>query len=265
MSIIDKFSLKGYTSIVTGGGNGLGKTMANALAEAGSNVAILDVDYDGAVKAAEEIKNSTGVETLGLKTNITVKAEVDESVQKVVEKFGKIDVLLNNSGIWRCEEAEKMSWENWYDVINVNLNGTFLMCQAVGKEMIKNRKGSIISIGTVSAEVINDPPYKASYNASKAGVIFLSKALAAEWARYNIRSNVIHPGCMKYEVHKDKDWLQPQKWLYPMDRWGYSEELCGALVYLASEASSFVTGQSITVDGGFTIWRGYKPFPKPQE
>lgn len=262
MKILDKFKLDGYCSMITGGAKGLGKTMATGLAQAGSNIVIADIDLENAEITAKEIKDEYGVDALALKVDTTKPDEAATAAAKTVEKFGKIDVLLNNSGIWRCEEAEKMSWENWYDVINVNLNGTFLMSQAVGREMIKMKKGSIINIASISGELVNDPPYKCSYNASKAGVMMLTKALAAEWARYNIRVNSISPGTMKYEVLKTIPELKSKFELYPMNRWGYSEELCGMLVYLASEASSFVTGAVYTVDGGCTIWKGAKPFPQ---
>lgn len=262
MNILKKFELDGHNALITGGANGLGKVMATGLASAGCNVIIADAAEETAQATAAEIAKLTGRKTMGIHMDITSIDEVNATVEKMAAEFGTIDVLLNNAGIWRCEEAEKMSWANWYDVINVNLNGTFIVSQAVGRQMIKQRKGSIISISSVSGEIINDPPYKCSYNASKAGVMMLTKALAAEWARYNIRVNSISPGCMKYEEHKDTDWIKAEKWLYPMDRWGYSEELCGMLVYLASDASSFVTGQVYNVDGGFTLWKGKEPFPE---
>ena len=125
--------------------------------------------------------------------------------------------------------------------------------------MIKKKKGSIINIASISGDIINDPPFKSSYNVSKAGVMMLTKALAAEWARYNIRVNSISPGCMKYENVKDNSAMKEKFDLYPMRRWGYSEELSGIAVYLASGASSFVTGIICSIDGGCTAWKGLKP------
>ena len=178
-------------------------------------------------------------------------------VSKVLNHFGKIDVLFNNAGITHHEKLEDILFEDWYKVININLNGVFLVSKAVGRVMIEQQKGSIINISSMSGLIANTPQSQSSYNTSKAGVIMLTKSLAMEWAQHNIRVNTIAPGYMKTELTKPyfeengdmvKTWMN----LTPMARPGTPDELGGLALYLASDASSFVTGSVYTVDGGYT-------------
>jgi NAD(P)-dependent dehydrogenase (short-subunit alcohol dehydrogenase family) len=259
---LSKFRLDGRTAVVTGGANGLGATMAEGLASAGADVAILDLNLDHGERVANHLANTYGVKTKAWQLNVTDPTRVPRVLEEVLAELRRIDVLLNNAGIWRNVPAEDMPWDDWHDVIDVCLTGTFLMSQCAAKQfMIPNGGGRIVNIGSVSGMFINDPPYKCSYNAAKAGVIMLTQALAAEWARYNIRVNCISPCTAKHRPPQgEPSESQARAWgTIPMGRHAYSEELCGALLYLASDASSFVTGINLPVDGGDTIWKGSEP------
>ncbi|MDI3548796.1 MAG: hypothetical protein PWR10_2448 [Halanaerobiales bacterium] len=258
MSILSKFKLENKTAIVTGAARGLGMAMAIGLAEAGANIVIPDIDYEEARKTASEIAE-LGVETLALKTDVTDEEDVSRMVAETLERFGQIDILINNAGICKHIPAEEMSKKDWEEVINVNLTGVFLCAREVAKPMIKAKKGSIINIASMSGYIINYPQPQVSYNASKAGVIHLTKSLAAEWAKYNIRVNAIAPGYMKTKMtaqflekkpEMKEFWVAPT----PMKRMGKPEELQGAAVYLASDASSFMTGNVLIIDGGYTVY-----------
>ncbi|MCL4377771.1 MAG: SDR family oxidoreductase [Actinobacteria bacterium] len=253
------FDMKGYCSIVTGAAQGLGKTMAFALAEAGSDIVIADINLKKAQAAAEEIK-SKGVSAVAYETDVADKKQVGDTVGEVAEKFGKIDVLINNAGIVDIIDAIDMDYNKWLKVMDVNLNGVFLMCQAVGKVMMKQEKGSIINIASMSGLIVNTENH-ISYNVSKAGVIMLTKSLACEWAKYHIRVNAICPGYMNAGIPRelgffDKPNDMVKRWLNmtPMGRPGEPEELMGIAVYLASDASSFATGAAFSIDGGYTVW-----------
>jgi NAD(P)-dependent dehydrogenase (short-subunit alcohol dehydrogenase family) len=254
----EMFSLNEYCSIITGAGQGLGKYMALALAEAGSDIVVLDINIEKAKDAAREIETK-GVKALAIKMDVTKKDEVKSMVNTVVERFGKIDVLINNAGICKHINIEDMDYKDWLEVINVNLNGVFLVSQAVGRVMINQKKGSIINISSMSGIIVNTPQNQSSYNSSKAAVIMLTKSLASEWAQYNIRVNAIAPGYMNIGVaeqyFKDKNDMV-KRWLSftPMGRPGEPEELQGITVYLASEASSYATGGVFIIDGGYSIW-----------
>ncbi len=259
MGVMDKFKLNGQCSIVTGGAVGLGKAMAEALAEAGSNLVIADINEDAAKLTAEELHRNFGIETLALRSDVTLPEDVQGLVETVMERFGRIDVLINNAGIVKHVKAEDMSLLDWNQIINVNLNGVFIMSQAVGKVMIGQRKGSIINISSMSGLIANTPQNQSAYNASKAGVIMLTKSLAAEWAKHDIRVNTIAPGYMKTDLtapYFNENGEMVQRWmeLSPMGRPGNPEELGGIALYLASDASSFATGGVFVVDGGYTAW-----------
>jgi len=259
MSVLDQFKLDGYCSIVTGGATGLGKAMAKALAEAGSDIVISDINFEEAEKTIGEMK-SLGVKAAAVKGDVTIPEDCERVVGFAVKQFGKIDVLVNNAGICKHEKAENMRYEDWLKVINVNLNSVFLMSQAAGQHMIRQRKGSIINISSMSGIIVNTPQGQCSYNASKGGVIMLTKSLAAEWVKHNIRVNTIAPTYMETELLQelmrtgDKEMIQKWKDLTPMGRFGKPEEMGGMVVYLASEASSLATGSVFVLDGGYTIW-----------
>jgi NAD(P)-dependent dehydrogenase (short-subunit alcohol dehydrogenase family) len=259
MSIAEMFSLEGYCAVVTGAARGLGQAMATALAQAGASIVIADVDA-AAAKAAAQALAATGVEVISVTTDVTKPADAAALVAIVMERFGRIDVLINNAGIARWVKAEDMEYSDWRQVIDTNLSSVFVMSQAVGRQMIAQGRGSIINISSMSGLIVNTPQEQCAYNASKGGVIMLTKSLASEWAEHHVRVNTIAPGYMKTELLRDyfADGANPtvKRWMdmSPMGRPGRPEELGGIAVYLASEASSFVTGGVFVIDGGYTVW-----------
>ena len=256
MSIWEKFQLKGNVALVTGGARGLGKAMATAFAQAGAYVVIADRNIEEAQKTVHDLQKE-GTETMAIQVDVTQPKQVERMVHAIVEKFHTIDVLLNNAGIPLNVNAEDTKFSDWQRVIDVNLNGIFLVSQAVGRIMIQQKKGSIINISSMSGIIVNTPLNQAAYNTSKAGVIMLTKSLAVEWAKHNIRVNTIAPGYMKTEMTRSvfeengetvKTWID----LTPMKRLGTPGDLQGIALYLASDASSFATGGVFTIDGGYT-------------
>jgi len=252
MNIIDKFRLDGKKAYVTGGARGIGKSVALAFAQAGADVAIVDLDLCEAEKTAAEIK-SYGVKSIAIKADISKPEDVDMMMKEIINAFGTIDVAFNNAGICINKNVEDMSLEEWQRVIDVNLTGTYLTTKAAGMIMIKNRKGSIINTASMAGHIIPDAQYHCAYSASKAGIIHLSKALAMEWAPYNVRVNCLSPGYTATELTKDV--IKPY-WAErtPMKRVGTPEDMQGAALYLASDASLYTTGIDILVDGGYCCW-----------
>lgn len=252
MDIIEKFKLKGKKAYVTGGARGIGKCAAIALAQAGADIAIVDWDIQEAEKTAKELE-VYGVKTIAVKTDVTKPDDVDRMIDAILKAFGTIDIAFNNAGICINEKAEEMSFEAWKKVIDVNLTGVFLTSQAVGRVMIKNGKGTIINTASMSGHIVNYPQPQSAYNASKAGVIMLTKSLAVEWAPHNVRVNSISPGYIATEMTlKAINWIPSWVESTPVKRMGNPEELQGAIVYLASDVSTFTTGSDIVVDGAFT-------------
>jgi NAD(P)-dependent dehydrogenase (short-subunit alcohol dehydrogenase family) len=252
MDIIEKFKLSGKKAYVTGGARGIGKCAAIALAQAGADIAIVDFDIQEAEKTAKELE-VYGVKAIAVKTDVTKPDDVDRMIDVILEAFGTIDIAFNNAGICINEKAEEMSFEAWKKVIDVNLTGVFLTSQAAGRVMIKNGKGTIINTASMSGHIVNYPQPQSAYNASKAGVIMLTKSLAVEWAPHNVRVNSISPGYIATEMTlKAIDWIPSWVESTPVKRMGNPEELQGAVVYLASDVSTFTTGSDIVVDGAFT-------------
>jgi len=254
-NIMDLFSLKGKTALVTGGYRGIGKAVATALAQAGADVAIMARNCEAGNKAAEEI-TSLGVAGKFYHGDVTKKEDCAGVVSDIVNTFGKIDILVNNAATVRNTEAKDMTWEEWNDVINVNLNGIFLLSQIAGNEMIKNKSGSIINISSISSMIVNVPQPQCSYNVSKAGVNHLTRSLAYEWAKYNVRVNAIAPGYVETELlefglttEMGKTWID----MTPMKRVGKPYEIGGLAIYLASDASSYMTGSVVVIDGAYTV------------
>jgi len=250
--ILEKMSLKGKAGIVTGVSRGLGKGIAIGLAQAGADLAITGRNLEKIERVAEEIK-SWGGEVLPLQVEVTRKEDIDRMVGKTLERFGKIDFLFNNAGKITRVPSEEFSEKDWDEEINVNLKGTFLCCQAVGRVMIKQKRGKIINISSVASFIggKNIP----AYSASKGGVSQLTKSLASDWAKYNIRVNAIGPGYFMTDfteaLRRDPERFSAINARIPLGRWGEPEDLAGIAVFLASDASDYITGQTIFVDGGW--------------
>ncbi len=250
------FSLEGKKGFITGGAQGIGECLARAFAKAGADVAIVDMNLELAEKTAQGIAKETNKMIKAYKCNVTSPSEVAEMMEAYMSDYNQIDFAVNNAGIASFSEAIDISPEEFESVINVNLNGVFYTAQAAAKEMKKSGKGgSIISTGSMSAHIINQPQTIANYCASKAGVVHLSKALAVEWTKYGIRVNSVSPGYIQTELVKSLGEMLPI-WKGQMQegaRLGFPEDLVGAYIYLASDASKWSTGSDVVVDGGFTI------------
>ena len=258
MGIIERMRLDGKVSFVTGGARGIGKAIAEALAEAGSHVAIVDVDIDESLKTAGEIADATGVKTIDVKTDVTNQAEVDEMIAVILKEFGRIDAAFCNAGICMNIPAEEMTLEQFKKVIDINLTGVFLTSQAAAKVMLKQGKGSIINTASMSGHIVNVPQPQCSYNASKAGVIQLTKSMAIEFAKRGVRVNSISPGYIGTELTLNSPNLKPliEKWndMAPLGRMGRTDELQAIAVYLAGDTSDFTTGSDFIIDGAFTCF-----------
>ena len=246
----DLFDLKGRTAVITGASRGLGKAMAIGLAKNGAHVVITDVlDTTDAV---EEIKRFDD-QAIGLNVDVTNASDVEKMVKKTVDLFGSIDVLVNNAGILKTANAEDFSEEDWKQVIEVNLTGLFLCAKTAGKQMIKQKSGKIINISSIAG--LSGYASSAPYSASKAGVISLTKTLAAEWGKHNVIVNAVCPGVfatdMTEDYLKDEQFQNMIQSNVPLGRYAEPEEIIGTIVYLASNASDYMTGHSLVIDGGW--------------
>lgn len=258
MSIIESMRLNGKRIFVTGGARGIGKSVATAFAEAGADVAIVDVDIAEAQKTAKEIADKTGQKTIAVQTDVTNPEQVDAMVETVVSELGGLEAAFCNAGICINTPADEMTFEQWKKVIDINLSGVFLTATAAGKYMLAHGGGSIINTASMSGHIVNVPQPQCAYNASKAGVIMLTKSLAVEWAKKGVRVNSISPGYIGTELISNAPHLVPliEQWngMAPMGRLGKPEELQSICVYLAGDTSSFTTGSDIVVDGAFTCF-----------
>lgn len=256
MSTTNLFSLSGKRALVTGAGRGIGRGFALTLAEAGADVAVLDIDADLARSTAAELERHGG-QSLSIACDVTDSEQVRAAVGQVVETFGGLDVAVNNAGIVINQNAEEMTDEQWDRVMDVNLRAVFLCAREEGRVMIGQGGGAIINTASMSASIIVHPQPQCAYNASKSGVVGLTRGLAAEWAPRNVRVNSISPGYTLTELVRQEPIARMHdhwKSLTPMGRLGEVEDLAGALLFLASDASSFMTGQDLIVDGGYTLW-----------
>lgn len=247
------FDLTDQVAIVTGAARGIGKAIALGLASFGANVVVSDILIMEAEQTAAEIEK-LGRKALVVKADVTKKREIDRMIRKTIQEFGKIDILVNNAGILKIAEPEDISEADWDKVMAINLKGYFLCAQAAGREMIKRKKGKIINIASIAGKIAFS---KASaYNSSKGGVILLTESLADDWAKHNIRVNAIAPGVIETAMTKDmlatKEFVEMIKARVPLSRAGKPEEIVGAAIFLASKASSYVTGEVIDIDGGWT-------------
>jgi NAD(P)-dependent dehydrogenase (short-subunit alcohol dehydrogenase family) len=254
---MELFDLKGKTAIVTGGATGLGKQMAFGLAEAGANIVVCSRKLENCQEAAQKIE-TLGVKTLAVRCDLNREDQIDQVVKETVSTFGRIDILVNNSGRTWGASVEDLDVENWRKVIEVNTTGTFLLSQKAGREMIKQKSGKIINIVSYAGMMGTDPDYLNAipYNTSKGAVIAFTKDLAVKWAPHGIQVNAIAPGWFGTEMTKWSMDHQAKKMLDRMliRRFGGEDDLKGAVVFLSSRASDYITGQVLCVDGGITAW-----------
>ena len=252
---IPPFPLPGKVAIVTGARRGIGKAIALALAEAGADIAVCDrVIEDGELNAvAEEVKR-LGRRSLALQADITQKADVDGLVQRVVDEFGVIDILVNNAAMNIRVPLLELREDGWDRVINTDLKGYFLCSQAVGRRMVEQKRGNIINIASTAA--IKAAPEMGAYCIAKAGVVMLTRVLAVELAQYNIRVNAVAPYMVKTKFSQllwsDPETLKQLESEIPLGRLAETGDIIGSVLFLASDASSYITGHTIIVDGGLS-------------
>jgi len=255
-NVKDLFNLTGRVAIVTGGSIGLGRQIAQGLAEIGANLVLCARKKERCQQAAQDLQQ-LGVQTLALGCDVKDPADIQRVVDAALSDFGKIDVLVNNAGISWGAPVEEMRLEDWNKVIETNLTGTFLCAQAVGKVMIKQGRGKIINIASVAGLGGAPPALPAiGYHASKGGVISFTKDLACKWAMHNIQVNAIAPGWFPTHMsnrvlERDREFFLSQ---IPLHRFGSEHDLKGAAVFLASDASDYITGHVLVVDGGQSAW-----------
>ncbi len=247
--------LTGQVAIITGARRGMGRTHALALSKAGAKIVVSDISEEDCEKVVEEIEKNGG-EAMAVKCNVTKKREVDELIKKTVEKFGKVDILVNNAGICQFKPFLELTEEEWNKTIDINLKGYFLCAQAVAKEMAKQKRGVIVNITSVAmGQQGVGFPNLAHYCASKGGIGGITEALAVELAPFNIRVNAIAPGMidtpMIESTKQDPKTMEAMLSRIPMHRAGKPEEVSNLVLFLASDASSYMTGSTVVIDGGW--------------
>jgi NAD(P)-dependent dehydrogenase (short-subunit alcohol dehydrogenase family) len=253
-TVLDLFRLDGKVALVTGGARGLGRTMALALAQAGADVALAARNLGPCEEAASATADASGRRCRAYQTDVTVAADVDRMVTEVEKDFGRIDILINNAGNNIRGAVDQLSEADWDSVIDTNLKGTFLCSRAVGPKMVGQGWGRVVNLGSILSVIAI--PGRAPYASAKAGVLNLTRVLALEWAGTGVTANTICPGPFGTDMNRAllEDPVKYQEFVknIPMGRWGELHEITGAVLFLASDASSFVTGSALFVDGGWT-------------
>ena len=253
-SVLDRFRLDGKVALVTGGARGLGRVIADALASAGADIAITARQAETAQGAAEVIATTSRRKAIGLAANVTQRSSVEAMVAQVLRALGQLDILVNNAGVNIRGPIEELSEDDWDTVIDTNLKGPWLCCRAVAPVMKRQKSGRVINVSSMLGEI--SMPGRSPYASSKGGLTLLTKTLALEWAKDGINVNALCPGPFATEINtpllNDPAARAQMEANVPLARWGDPVELGPAAVFLASEASSFMTGATLFIDGGYT-------------
>ncbi|WP_080872561.1 SDR family NAD(P)-dependent oxidoreductase [Oceanobacillus timonensis] len=255
-NIPSMFSLKGKTALIVGGSSGIGRETAITFAEAGADVIVADINEENAKSVYHEM-TKLGIKSKVLKVDVADASSVEQMINDLLSSFDSIDILVNSAGINSRVPAENLSEEDWDNVIDINLKGTFLCCKCVAKIMMKQKEGNIINLASMSGMIVNKDRTISAYCSSKGGVIMLTKSLAVEWAKYNIRVNALAPGYVMTPINpwmRDRQINKPTIDLIPMQRFAEPSEISATALFLASGASSYMTGSVLTVDGGYTSY-----------
>jgi NAD(P)-dependent dehydrogenase (short-subunit alcohol dehydrogenase family) len=255
MAVLDAFGLTGRVAVVTGANRGIGRALAVALAEAGADVAALVRKPEACADLLEDLR-AIGVRAEAFGADVVDGAQVERAAQEIAAAFGRVDILVNNAGTCIHRPALDVTADEWRQVMDVNVTGVWNCCQHFGRHMVAAGRGSMVNIGSISAIIVNRPQWQPGYNASKAAVHQLTKSLAAEWAPFGVRVNALAPGYVKTEMAPvDQPEFRP-RWVddAPMQRYAMPEELGPSVVFLASDASAFMTGSVLVLDGGYTVF-----------
>jgi NAD(P)-dependent dehydrogenase (short-subunit alcohol dehydrogenase family) len=254
MNVLDRFRLDGKVALVTGGARGLGRVIVEDLAEAGAAVALSARDVDQARAVARAVSESTGRKLLGVCADVRRADEVGAMVERVLEELGRLDILVNNAGINIRGPIDQLGETDWDAVIDTNLKGAWLCCKAVAEPMKRQNWGRVVNVSSMLGEIAM--PGRTPYCSSKGGLTVMTKALALEWAPHRINVNALCPGPFATEINtpllSDPEVRAAVEAKIPLGRWGVPDEIGAAVVFLASEASSFVTGTTLFIDGGYT-------------
>jgi NAD(P)-dependent dehydrogenase (short-subunit alcohol dehydrogenase family) len=256
---LEKLRLDGRVAVVTGAAQGIGAACARALGEAGATVIVADMAGDKAETTSAELRG-VGIKAYAATLDVTKSKDVDAVAAKVIKDQGRVDILVNNAGVARSDvRAEDTSDDHWRFHMDVNVDGVFWCCRAFGKQMLKQGSGSIVNIGSMSGFIVNKPQPQSFYNASKAAVHHMTKSLAAEWGKRGVRVNAVAPTYIEtpltaFGINENpemyKTWLE----MTPMGRVGQPDEIASVVLFLASDASSLLTGSIVLADGGYTCW-----------
>jgi NAD(P)-dependent dehydrogenase (short-subunit alcohol dehydrogenase family) len=253
----DAFDLSSKLAVVTGGAQGIGRAICEALGECRARLVVADYDLAVGEKAAAELR-AADLDAQFVLLDVRDRKAVANAAQSIEMRWGAPDILVNNAGIARNSPSVETSADEWLDVLDVNLNGVWWCSQAFGRLMVERKRGAIVNIGSMSGLIVNKPQPQAAYNASKAAVHMLTKSLATEWAPFGVRVNAVAPGYIGTELTKrglsNETWRRTWLDMTPIGRVGEPQEVATVVAFLASDAARYMTGSIVSVDGGYTSW-----------